>query len=195
VTNSNSRPLPFLQVTQNFGAAVRFCPPVQLFPQIHRVRLAVIVAVQVAFYSSALGEPAESQIRALHDSDDKRDKRGAATSPSSQHRHNSFSCHTLERHRRNSFPCHTYKNTVSKSFACHTSENSGGSPRRSIERNHHPRTDRERKYLWVVTWSCYLEVSRSNTASDSTCPRSIASLLPSGEKRYLMICSALKCVT
>jgi hypothetical protein len=41
----------------------------------------------------------------------------------------------------------------------------------------------------------YWAVSRSRTASDSTCPRSIASLLPSGENRYRDTCSELKCVS
>ena len=39
------------------------------------------------------------------------------------------------------------------------------------------------------------EVSRRRTASDSTCPRSIASLVPSGENRNPAICSEAKCVT
>src|SRR6266403_4968687 len=38
-------------------------------------------------------------------------------------------------------------------------------------------------------------VSRSRTASDSTCPRSSAILAPSGENRNLRIRSAAKCVS
>src|SRR5216684_6802020 len=41
----------------------------------------------------------------------------------------------------------------------------------------------------------YRGVSRSSTASDSKCPRSIASFVPSGENRNLAICSEVKCVS
>src|SRR5712664_1203857 len=53
-------------------------------------------------------------------------------------------------------------------------------------------------------WLCHREdlggqdywgVSRRRTASDSTWPRSIASLVPSGENRNLAICSEVKCVS
>src|SRR6266852_8009526 len=41
----------------------------------------------------------------------------------------------------------------------------------------------------------YRGVSRSSTASDSKCPRSIASCVPSGENRNLATCSEVKCVS
>jgi hypothetical protein len=39
------------------------------------------------------------------------------------------------------------------------------------------------------------EVSRRSTASDSTCPRSMANFVPSGENRNLSIRSEVKCVS
>ena len=81
----------------------------------------------------------------------------------------------------NPFAATHTKMAVCKSFTCHTYEKQGVFPTGLCPRS--------------LSGIVQCEVSRRRTASDSMCPRSMASLVPSGENRNPAICSEVKCVT
>jgi hypothetical protein len=91
-----------------------------------------------------------------------------------------FACHTSARRACNPNICHTSRIALLQVLCLPQIRKTGGG------------------WGWgnrPIKHFAYRPASRSSTASESTCPRSIATFVPSGEKQNLSIRSEVKCVS